>query len=477
MKISKLNSNISYGYNAQYHKKLHKKLSEKKRNKELANFLIEQDKLSLKIEDELVEMEKSPKKTTSERYFDLAAYLIDTKTAIAYTIAACFENLKYCDNLIKQYLKEIKNIKNPQGVYWRRNLCKSLATYSIKKYPELEDKKKIKPETKNEETTQTATQQLTDTLKNVAQNQAQNKTQNQNIVKMPNILTLLEPSISSPMGLDDVVGLVDKKRELRESLIDYINNPQQAELDNKEYGITKPAGYLFYGPPGCGKTYITQAIAAESKCPVYKMDVSKVGSKFVNQTANNIQEVFNYLLQVSKKSPRPVLLFMDEVDSLARNRSFNQSGSGEDIKTTATLLKLLDDAKDNNIVVIAATNKFDILDEAFVNRFDGQYYFGLPDQEQIKGLLIKLLSQRTKGNKLALDSNALDEISKELTGFSNRSIVFLVNEASKNAKRNSRRDISKQDFDYVISQTDLEKINEKDFIKQSKKHNPMGFQK
>ena len=83
MKISKLNSNISYGYNAQYHKKLHEKLSEKKRNKELANFLIEQDKLSLKIEDELVKMEKSPKKTTSERYFDLAAYLIDTKTAIA----------------------------------------------------------------------------------------------------------------------------------------------------------------------------------------------------------------------------------------------------------------------------------------------------------------------------------------------------------------------------------------------------------
>lgn len=468
MKILNTNSNINYGYNIQYHKQLWEKLSQRKQNKEIAKFLIQQDKFALCIEDELIEMEKTPRKTKTEKYQSLADYLIDIKSTTAYTLESCFHSFKYCDNLIRQYLDEMKTMTNTEAVTWRKNLCESLTTYSIEDYPELDKPKKpdyaeIIIEEQNKECA------LEENAEKKPGNKKQTKTQ------IPNEISLYIPNDDSPKGLDDVVGLKREKQSLKEDLIDYINNPFQAKLDESEYGLKHPVGYLFYGPPGCGKTYITKALAAETNCPMYKMDVSKVGSKYVNQSANNIQQVFSYLTNVAKDSPKPILLFMDEVDSLARNRSASESSSSEDIKVVTTLLKLLDEAKENNIIVIAATNKFDLLDEAFVNRFDGQYYIGMPNVEQITELLTKLLSKRAKGEALSKDSQAIKQISLKLEGYSNRSIEFLVNEAAKNARRNSRREITKEDFDYAIKSSDLEKIKEKDFKKHSSKTSPIGF--
>ena len=123
-------------------------------------------------------------------------------------------------------------------------------------------------------------------------------------------------------------------------------------LDEAEYGIRAPRGFLFYGPPGCGKTFITQALAAESGLEMFKMDVSKVGSKYVNQTSNNIQAVFEFLSKHNQKTQKPCILFMDEVDSLAINRDGDARSSGENAKATTTLLKLVEQARDNGIILI-----------------------------------------------------------------------------------------------------------------------------
>ena len=289
------------------------------------------------------------------------------------------------------------------------------------------------------------------------------------------LLTKYIPSESSPKGFSDVVGLDDIKLRFREEIITPVLNPEQAKIDFLEYGIKPPRGFIFYGPPGCGKTFITKALAAESKLEMYSMDVSKIGSSYVNKTANNLEEAFKFLKDRARNSQKPVLLFMDEVDSLAAKRNFS-SGQGEDEKAVSTLLKLVEAARDNNIIIIAATNRFNDLDEAFKARFDGQVYFPLPDNEARIALLKAQLSSRKKGVNLANSNEELQKLSDMLSGFSNRSIVFIVDEASKIARRKLfRSDISFEDFAQAIEKTGLQKSNEKDYKKTDYNPRKLGF--
>ena len=129
-----------------------------------------------------------------------------------------------------------------------------------------------------------------------------------------------------------------------------------------------PSGVLLYGPPGCGKTYIIEALAAEIKGDVYVMNCSNTGSKYVNQTANNIKKAFDYIYKKGDSSDRPVILFMDEIDAMTSNRDAHQSN--EDIKTTAALLKYIEGAKAQNVIAIGATNKYDLVAPAIRRRFD-----------------------------------------------------------------------------------------------------------
>ena len=289
------------------------------------------------------------------------------------------------------------------------------------------------------------------------------------------LLTKYTSSESSPKGFSDIVGLDDIKQRFREEIITPVLNPEQAKIDFLEYGIKPPRGFIFYGPPGCGKTFITKALAAESKLEMYSMDVSKIGSSYVNKTANNLEKAFNFLKDRARSSQKPVLLFMDEVDSLAAKRNFS-SGQGEDEKAVSTLLKLVEAARDNNIIIIAATNKFNDLDEAFKARFDGQVYFPLPDNDARIALLKAQLSSRKKGVNLANSNEELQKLSDMLSGFSNRSIVFIVDEASKIARRKLfRSEISFEDFAQAIEKTGLQKSNEKDYKKTDYNPRKLGF--
>jgi len=209
---------------------------------------------------------------------------------------------------------------------------------------------------------------------------------------------------------------------------------------------------------------------------MYKMDLSKIGSKYVNQTSNNIQEVFDALKKHTKETGEKVILFMDEVDALAMNRNYGSVSSGENEKTTATLLKNIESARDNGIIVFGATNRFNSLDEAFKARFDGQYYIGLPDNETIEKLIQKEMSKKQKGQALAQNPEEISKLAKMFKGYSNRSIVIILDEAGKIAKKDGRSDIKQEHVVQAFKQSELEKPNEKNYFAASKKNKtPMGF--
>ncbi len=463
MKINTIHNNQSFGYNPQYHAKVQKTLENKKReNVFLAQYLSQADKFSLAIEDKLVELEKD-KKDKTQSYLNLCDYLIDFKDLIALNIESYFPNLKYAKNLLEQYEKESKNVSENKSD-WRKSLINHLKQYII------EDKKAISTNSNEQKTTQDTKEESQKVLK-----EFQEQAIDEYLAKKSSeLITKFTPSQSSPEGFKSIAGMEEVKQRLQEEIIDYVSDPAKIQEDMEEYGITLARGFLLYGPAGCGKTFITEALALESGLDLYRLDISKAGSKYVNESANNIEKAFEYLKLMAIKNNAPVLLFMDEADSLAMNRESSSASSGENEKVTTTLLKLVQQARDNNIIIIAATNRFDNLDAAFKNRFDSQIYIGLPDEKQIKMLLKSELSKRLKGKNLSKNEEALDVIASKLKGWSNRSIVFIIEKAAKLAKKNNRDEIKPENLLRAIEECEFEKIEEKDYQK-GKKNNLIGF--
>ena len=145
------------------------------------------------------------------------------------------------------------------------------------------------------------------------------------------MLEVYNPSPQSPKGFSDVAGMSDLKRDLSEGIIQLIQNPEQAKLDFDDYGKTIPKSILLYGPPGCGKTYITQALAAETESPLYLLNISKAGSHYINMTSKNIQAAFDEMISIADKSDKPCLLFMDEIDTMAAAQKYLEGGISKTI--------------------------------------------------------------------------------------------------------------------------------------------------
>lgn len=468
MKI--LNNNINFGYNKEYHDKVNQYLSIRKQSQNVALSLLEADRFTLQLEDTIAEMEKA-KKTKTLGYKNISDLLTETKETIALYFETCFPNLEYAKNISKQYEKEANEIKDPFATNWRRKICEKLQGFVVTTRPDIYETREL--DTKQESTAQETKPTDSEIKKTIDEIRAQAMDDYDN-AKANEVLELFRPNASSPRGFVDVIGMDDIKERFQDEILAYIKNPELKEIDEKEYGIRAPRGYLFYGPPGCGKTFIVQALAQESGLLMYKMDIAKLGSKFINQTSGNIQKGFDFIAAQNAKNNTQSLLFMDEVDGLALGRGQMSSGNEDTVKVTSTLLKLIEEAREKGIIVIAATNKYDILDEAFKARFDGQMYFGLPDEEQIKKLLIGSLSKRTKGLELAKNNEAIESLIKDLKGYSNRSIVFIVDEAAKLAKRRNRSNITEADLREAIEKSELEKPKDKDYHKKSKQRK-VGF--
>ena len=235
---------------------------------------------------------------------------------------------------------------------------------------------------------------------------------------------------------DDVAGIPEAKEELQE-IVGFLQNPERYN----EIGATAPKGVLLQGPPGTGKTLLARAIAGEAGVPFYSFSGSDFVEMFVGVGAQRVRDLFG-----EAKKNAPCIVFIDEIDAVGASRKSSSSdGNDERGQTLNALLVEMDGfSPTDNIVVMAATNRPDILDPALKRsgRFDRQITIVPPD---IKGRR-KILDVHCRKVKVSPDVD-LENISVMTSGFTGAEIASLVNEAALLAARHGKKEIDQGDFD------------------------------
>ena len=251
---------------------------------------------------------------------------------------------------------------------------------------------------------------------------------------------LLDPN-QNKVTFKDVAGISEAKEEVWE-IVEFLRNPQKF----RNLGGTIPKGVLMVGPPGTGKTLLARAIAGEAGVPFYTISGSDFVEMFVGVGASRVRDMF-----AEAKKHSPCLIFIDEIDAVGRHRGHGVGGGHDEREQTlnALLVEMDGFTANENVIVIAATNRVDVLDPALLRpgRFDRQVTVNLPDaagREQI-------LRVHARKVKLAPEVD-LGPIARATTGFSGAELANLVNEAALIAARHNKP---------TVQQGDLEEAREK----------------
>ena len=241
---------------------------------------------------------------------------------------------------------------------------------------------------------------------------------------------------SKKATFEDVAGADEEKEELKE-IVDFLR-------DNKKYteiGARIPKGVLLLGPPGTGKTLLARAVAGEAKVPFFSISGSDFVEMFVGVGASRVRDLFE-----QAKKNAPAIIFIDEIDAVGRQRGAGLGGGHDEREQTLNqLLVEMDGFEDNDsVIVMAATNRRDILDPALLRpgRFDRQILVGYPD---VKGREA-IMKVHTRNKPLAPDVD-LETIAKSTVGFTGADLENLVNEASLLAARKNKKAITKDELE------------------------------
>jgi cell division protease FtsH len=234
----------------------------------------------------------------------------------------------------------------------------------------------------------------------------------------------------------DVAGLEGAKEEVQE-VVDFLKNSEKYT----KLGGKIPKGVLLVGPPGTGKTLLAKAVAGEAKVPFFSLSGSDFVEMFVGVGASRVRDLF-----AQAKAKSPAIIFIDEIDAIGRARGKNNFSGGNDEREN-TLNQLLTEmdgfGTDVNVIVMAATNRADILDKALMRagRFDRSIYVDLPELHERREIFDVHLK------KIKLDDTVdRDFLAKQTPGFSGADIANVCNEAALIAARNSHTSVTKQDF-------------------------------
>ena len=235
---------------------------------------------------------------------------------------------------------------------------------------------------------------------------------------------------------DDVAGLEGAKEEVQE-IVNFLKNPEKYT----KLGGKIPRGALLVGPPGTGKTLLAKAVAGEAKVPFFSLSGSDFVEMFVGVGASRVRDLFK-----KAKEKAPAIIFIDEIDAIGRARGKNQmTGSNDERENTLNqLLTEMDGFGTNDhVIVIAATNRVDILDRALVRagRFDRQIYVDLPELTERKEIFEVHLTPLKTDKDLDVDF-----LAKQTPGFSGADIANMCNEAALIAARKDKTQVEKQDF-------------------------------
>ena len=237
----------------------------------------------------------------------------------------------------------------------------------------------------------------------------------------------------------DVAGCEEEKEEVKE-IIDYLKSPKKFT----DMGAHIPKGILMVGPPGTGKTLLAKAVAGEANVPFFSISGSDFVEMFVGTGASRVRDMFK-----NAQKSAPCIIFIDEIDAVGRQRGAGMGGGNDEREQTLNqLLVEMDGMTDNlGIVVIAATNRPDVLDPALLRsgRFDRRVTVNLPD---VKGRK-EILEVHARNKKLASDVS-LESLAKRTPGFSGADLANVLNEGAILAVRNKEKQVSMQDLDEAI---------------------------
>ena len=247
---------------------------------------------------------------------------------------------------------------------------------------------------------------------------------------------LFDEKTDTRTSFKDVAGLEGAKEEVQE-IVEFLKNPDKYT----SLGGKIPKGALLVGPPGTGKTLLAKAVAGEAKVPFFSLSGSDFVEMFVGVGASRVRDLFK---QAKDKSPS--IIFIDEIDAIGRARGKNNfTGSNDERENTLNqLLTEMDGFGTNtNVIVLAATNRADVLDKALMRagRFDRQIYVDLPDLRERK----EIFEVHLRPIKTA-ETLDLDFLAKQTPGFSGADIANVCNEAALIAARKEKKAVNKQDF-------------------------------
>ena len=243
---------------------------------------------------------------------------------------------------------------------------------------------------------------------------------------------------------DDVAGVEEAKAQLLQE-VDFLRNPKKYH----EIGARIPRGVLLMGPPGTGKTLLAKAVAGEASVPFFSISASEFVEMFVGVGASRVRDLFK-----QAKESAPSILFIDELDAVARRRGAGMGTVNDEREQTLNQLLVAMDGFDEReeVIVLAATNRPDVLDPALLRpgRFDRQVVLGLPDLIGREGIL------KIHTRKLKLKSDVdIKLLARPTTGMSGADLANLCNEAALVAARDNHREVTKSDFEEALDKIRL----------------------
>jgi cell division protease FtsH len=246
----------------------------------------------------------------------------------------------------------------------------------------------------------------------------------------------------SDVTFADVAGSDEAKEEVQE-VVDFLTSPQKFQT----LGGRIPRGVLLVGPPGTGKTLLAKAVAGEANVPFYSISGSEFVEMFVGVGAARVRDLFE-----QAKRNAPCLIFIDEIDAVGRHRGAGLGGGHDEREQTLNQILAEMDGFDTNtnVIVVAATNRPDILDPALLRpgRFDRHVVIDLPDMKGRKAIL----EVHARGMPLATEVD-LETVAKETPGFSGADLANLINEAAILAARRNRKDITLKELEDAADRT------------------------
>lgn len=245
------------------------------------------------------------------------------------------------------------------------------------------------------------------------------------------------------VSLKDVGGMAEVKQELRRDVI----RPLMTHREQAEKLGVSASNIVFHGPPGTGKSYLAQAVATELGYPVTQLSGADVQSKWINESAQKVQTLFDEAKQIAAEEGGAVV-FLDELDSILKSRD-TPSAHEEDSKIVNEFLNHLETTSDHNIVFIGATNRLDTLDEAGVRsgRIDNKIHIGLPDRQDRREILRAQLDDRPT----TLSDDHLEQIAGWTQGYTAADLEQVVEDAARASLERGDDKISWVDIRRVVS--------------------------